>query len=243
MSEPHPSLPPLEVYLLGLVPFEDAQRLQRRLVYDLGESGRGATLVLCEHPPTITVGRSGSRAHILPDDEELQSNGLSVRWVNRGGGCELHLPGQLMLYLAMPLEPFGLTVGTYLDRLHDVMIEVLADFDLRGQRRPDRTGIDLAGAPVCRVGIAVNRYIAYHGLTLNVGPYLPAFDLIDDPRETGRPTSMESRRQRPAPMSRVRQAVITRLSEGFGLDPRHVYTDHPMIRRKAPVHAYASSSG
>src|SRR5947199_7250504 len=95
---PSPLPPPLEVYLLGLVDFDDAQRLQRRLVYDLGERG-GAALVLCEHPPTISVGRSGSRVHILPDDETLRSLGVSTHWVNRGGGCVLHLPGQLCAYL------------------------------------------------------------------------------------------------------------------------------------------------
>ena len=65
-----PAAPPLEVYMLGLVDFEEVQQLQRRLVYDLGERGGGA-LVLCEHPPTISVGRSGSRAHIAADDDAL----------------------------------------------------------------------------------------------------------------------------------------------------------------------------
>ena len=86
--------PPLEIYMLGLVDFEDAQRLQRRLVYDLGERG-GSALVLCEHPPTISVGRSGSRSHIAPDDVLLRSLGVRVHGVNRGGGCVLHRPGQL----------------------------------------------------------------------------------------------------------------------------------------------------
>src|SRR6187402_876731 len=106
--------PPLEVYLLGLVDFEDVQQLQRRLVYDLGERG-GGTLVLCEHPPTITVGRLGSRAHIRADDEELRERGIRVHWVNRGGGCVLHLPGQLVAYLALPLEPLGLNLQGYVE--------------------------------------------------------------------------------------------------------------------------------
>src|SRR3954447_1133973 len=104
MSSP-PAAPPLEVYLLGLVDFEEVQRLQRRLVYDLGERG-GAALGLCAHPPTISVGPGrpprtigvggpGSRLHIVPDDEELAALGVRVHWVNRGGGCVLHLPGQL----------------------------------------------------------------------------------------------------------------------------------------------------
>src|SRR5258708_23095538 len=89
-----PPSPPLEVYLLGLVDFEEVQQLQRRMVYDLGERG-GAALVLCEHPATISVGRSGSRNHITPDDAELRSPGIKVYSVNRRGRCVLHLPRQL----------------------------------------------------------------------------------------------------------------------------------------------------
>src|SRR5947209_15502199 len=96
----HNTAPPvLEVYLLGLVDYEDALRLQRRLVYEVGgANGDLAALVLCEHPPTISVGRRGSRAHIECDDEELASRNIRVRWVNRGGGCYLHVPGQLVVY-------------------------------------------------------------------------------------------------------------------------------------------------
>src|SRR5947199_8579390 len=95
--------PPLEVFMLGLVDFEEAQQLQRGLVYDLGERD-GGSLVLCEHEPVITVGRSGSRSHIVPDDDELRDLGIKVHWVNRGGGCILHMPGQLAAYLALPLQ-------------------------------------------------------------------------------------------------------------------------------------------
>ncbi len=102
-----PARPPLDVYMLGLVDFEEVQSLQRRLVYDLGERGGGA-LILCEHPPTISVGRTGSRIHIVPDDEELQGLGIAVHWINRGGGCILHLPGQVSAYFALPLEPLHL---------------------------------------------------------------------------------------------------------------------------------------
>ncbi len=94
--------------MLGLVDFSEVQQLQRRIVYELGEQA-GAALILCEHPPTISVGRSGSRAHIGPDDETLQALGIKVHWVNRGGGCVLHLPGQLAAYFALPLDTFGLT--------------------------------------------------------------------------------------------------------------------------------------
>jgi lipoyl(octanoyl) transferase len=246
---PPPAIPPLEIYLLGLVDFDDIQQVQRRLVYDLGdrETGGGA-LILCEHPPTISVGRSGSRAHILLDDEELRGRGVPVRWVNRGGGCVLHLPGQLVGYLAMPLASSGLDVRRYLDGLHRILIEVLAEFDLVGSTHPQQAGVFLENARVASVGVAVSRWIAYHGFTLNVSTFLEPFEQLDEP--AGRPgvpalrqTSMESRRQRPAPMAKVRESVIRRVEEVFGLERHHLYTNHPLIRRKVSSHAYAKSLG
>lgn len=245
---PTPAAEPstLEVYLLGLVDFDDAQRLQRRLVYDLGEGGGGA-LILCEHPPTISVGRAGSRISIVPDDDALRAHDVKVRWVNRGGGCVLHLPGQLTAYVALSLERLGLDLQTYLDGLHRALIEVLAEFDLHGATRPDLPGVFLGNARVASVGVAVNRWVAYHGLTLNVGPYLEPFELLL--REPGigayplRQTSMESRRQRIAPMPKVKETLIRRLEAVFGLERHHVYTQHPMIRGKALDHVYAPSPG
>ena len=231
--------PPLEVYLLGLIDFDDAQRLQRRLVYDLGERG-GAGLILCEHPPTISVGRSGSRAHIRADDDELKATGIDVRWINRGGGCVLHLPGQIVGYLALSLPAFGLDVATYVERLHRVLVEVLGEFDLIGSIRPDVPGVFLGPRRVATVGVAVGRWIAYHGFSVNVGAYLEPFRLLEEPSQI-RPTSMEAWRQRPTPMSKVREALIRRFESAFGLERNHVYTAHPLIRRKASVDVFASS--
>lgn len=238
---------PLEVYLLGLIDFDDATRLQRRLVYDLGEAGGGA-LVLCEHLPTISVGRSGSRAHIRLDDEELRDRGVRVRWVNRGGGCVLHTPGQLVANLALPLGRLGLDVATYLARLHRAIVEVLAEFDLEGATNPEAPGVFLGRARVASVGVAVSRWVAYHGLTLNVGPFLEPFEeLLEEPGPGDYPlrqTSMESRRQRPAPMAKVREALIRRVEEAFGLERHHLYTEHPLVSRRARPHVdYVESPG
>ncbi|MCA1684683.1 MAG: lipoyl(octanoyl) transferase LipB, partial [Planctomycetia bacterium] len=204
-------------------------------------------LGLCEHPPTISVGRSGSRVHILPDDEQLRSFGVKVHWVNRGGGCVLHLPGQISAYFALPLGPLGFDVKRYIDGLQNVVVGVLDEFELKGTTRPDVQGVFLGHARVASVGVAVNRWIAYHGLTLNVGPFLEPFELTLDEPGIGayplRQTSMESRRQRPTPMPKVREALIRRFETEFGLARHHVYTHHPLIRRKALDHDYAPSPG
>jgi lipoyl(octanoyl) transferase len=242
---PTPQLPPLEVYMLGLVDFSEVQQLQRRIVYELGEQG-GAVLILCEHPPTISVGRSGSRAHIGPDEETLEALGIKVHWVNRGGGCVLHLPGQLTAYFALPLEICGLSLQDYLDQLHSAIILVLKEFDLAGAVRGDLPGVFSGPARIATVGVAVSRSIAYHGLTINVGPFLESFDVLEEPGIGNAPlrnTSMEARRQRHTAMSKVREAVIRNLEQVFGLERHHVYTDHPLIRRKVNSHVYVPSPG
>lgn len=236
---------PFEIYLLGVVDFQEVQVLQRKLLYELGERD-GAALILCEHPPTISVGRAGSRAHIGVGDDVLRALGIEVHWVNRGGGCVLHLPGQLSAYLAMPLDRRGLTVAGHLDRLHEAIIGLLDEFELRGTLRGGQPGVFLEAARVASIGVAVSRWIAYHGFTLNVGPALDLFDLLEEPGPGASPlrqTSMESRRQRQASMSRVKEALIAGLERAFGLERHHVFTKHPLIRRKVLSYVYAPSPG
>ena len=216
---PSPGVPALEIFLLGLVDFQEVLSLQRRIVYEMGDGG-GASLLLCEHPPTISVGRAGSRAHVVPDDDGLRALGIRTQWVNRGGGCVLHLPGQLVAYPVVPLQSCGLTLSGYLEGLHQAVLGVLDEFDLRGSVRADLPGVFLGQARVASVGVAVNRWIAYHGLT-----------------------SMESRRQRCTPMPKVRESLIRHLERVLGFERHHVYTGHPLIRRKVLSHVYAPSPG
>ncbi len=242
---PEPAKPPLEVYLLGAVDFAEVQMLQRRLVFEHGERD-GATLILCEHPPTLSVGRAGSRAHIGPDDSALAGRGIRTHWVNRGGGCILHLPGQLAGYLIAPIGAEAATAMGHVRRIQDVLLGVLDEFELSGEVRHDPPGIFLGRGRVATIGVAVSRGIAYHGFTLNVGPFLDLFGVLVEPGPEGsilRQTSMESRRQRATPMSRVREAIVRRTELAFELDRHHLYTHHPRLKRKVLTHAYAPSPG
>ena len=120
--------------------------------------------------------------------------GVAVHWVNRGGGCVLHLPGQLAAYFALPLEPLGLDLQRYLDGLQNAVVGVLDEFDLKGTTRPDLPGVFLGHARVASVGVAVNRWIAYHGLTLNVGAVPGAVRSVLDEPGIGRRTRSGRRR-------------------------------------------------
>jgi lipoyl(octanoyl) transferase len=172
---------------------------------------------------------------------------VKVHWVNRGGGCVLHLPGQIAAYFALPLDRLDLTLQAYLDGLSSAIVRVLAEFDLKGTVRPEQPGVFLGSARVGSVGVAVSRWIAYYGLTLNVGPFLEPFEeILDEPgigSKALRQTSMESHRQRLLPMAKVREALIRGLEVEFGLERHHVFTHHPLIRRKVLAHVYAPSPG
>src|SRR5438105_2064981 len=90
--------PALQVYLLGLVEFEAALTLQHRLVYEVSGQRSSAAIILCEHPPMVTVGRRGSGRHLDCGPIDMRNRGWPVRWVNRGNGCLVHQPGQLAIY-------------------------------------------------------------------------------------------------------------------------------------------------
>src|SRR3954463_957236 len=94
----------LRVSLLGPVEFEAALALQRALVYQVAGDRDSGALVLCEHPPLVTVGRHGSPAHLRCDEADWRARRWRLRWVNRGGGCLLHLPGQLAVYPVLALD-------------------------------------------------------------------------------------------------------------------------------------------
>ena len=235
--------PELEAYLLGVLDYEDALRLQRRLVYEVsGARGELASLVICEHHPIITVGRLGSRSHIDCDDDELAARRLPVRWVNRGGGCNLHLPGQVVAYPILPFPPSKLAIREYLGRLERWLLAVLDEFGVRGTTQPNHRGIWSPGGQIASIGVSISRWVTYHGVALNVSGTIDQFRILH-PEGNGslRATTMEAQRQRPAPMAKVRESLLRLFVETFDLDRYHLFSQHPMLSQPRRTHAYAGS--
>jgi lipoyl(octanoyl) transferase len=232
----------LQVYLLGTVDFEAALTLQRRLAYEVaGDRGRAA-LIVCEHPPLISVGRQGSHAHILCDQEELHARGWRLRWVNRGGGCLLHLPGQLAIYPVLALDRLGLGLQAYLDRLRAVLTAVLADFGVPGQTRPGQAEVWVGNRPVACLGVAVRDWVSYFGGVLNLNTDLAPFRLVRCGGPTAGPmTSLERERHGPVRPALVRESLLEHFATRFALPDMTLFFDHPALRRKASTDAVASS--
>jgi lipoyl(octanoyl) transferase len=249
MGPDPPVLPPaatdsvLQAYLLGLVDFEAALLLQRYLVYQVSGDRQAAALLLCEHPPLITVGRQGSRAHILCEPEELRSRGWQVRWVNRGGGCLLHQPGQLAVYPILPLNRLGLGVQTYLDRLQEVLLAVLADFSVRCETRPGQPGVWVNSRLIAGVGVAVRDWVSYYGAVLNVNPDLALFRRVRCGGGAEPPmTSLERERRGPPRPSLVRERLLEHFAARFHFERTSLFFNHPTLPRKSASGTVAASS-
>lgn len=247
LSAPQSELrPTVEAHLLGSVDFDACLALQQRLVYEASGSSRGnITLLVCEHPLIITVGRQGSRSHIRLSEHELVSRQIDVRWVNRGGGCLLHAPGQLAVYPIVPLEPWSLKVGGYLERLQAGLAAALADMSCAAEARSGRFGLWSHRGQVAAVAAAVKNWVGYYGAYINVSPALYPFRWIEsDPVELTPMTSLAADCRRAVRMSGVREAVVRRLSEAFECDRYHVYSGHPLLRPVRGVrHAYIARVG
>lgn len=231
----------LQVYLLGSVDFEAALNWQRRLVYTVSGDRSSAYLLLCEHPPVITVGRQGSRAHLRWEEETLRLREWPVRWVNRGGGCLLHMPGQLAVYPILPLDRLGLGLQSYLDRLHLTVADTLADFNVDTERRPERVGLWAGGRLIAGVGIAVRDWVSYYGCVINLAPDLEPFRRISCGGADEAPmTSLARERRGPVRPALVRERLVEHFASRFGFSRTTLFFDHPAFSKKAPSDAVAT---
>jgi len=161
----------LEVRRLGRTRYEDAHALQQELVAARAAGTGTDVLLLTEHEPVITVGRG------TPEDEKraLGSTGIPVVEVERGGEATYHGPGQLVAYPILLLPEARRDLHRYLRDLEEVVIGVLRELELEGTRRPGLTGVWLGAQKVCSIGVAVRRWVTWHGLALNLHTDLAPF--------------------------------------------------------------------
>lgn len=229
----------LRAYFLGCVPFDAALALQRRLVFDVS-GDRAAAVVVCEHPPGLTVGREGSRAHIRLSPKELSARGWGVRWVARGGGVMLHLPGQVAVYPILPLAELNLNPAEYACRFTGILADAVAGFGVPFEVSSDRPGVRVRGRPIAHVGLAVRSGVSAFGAVLNVNPDL---ELVRGVWTDGDPVPMTSL-ERESPLRvripAVRQQLVERLAAGFGFDRVSVFHTHPALTAGPKPHANAA---
>jgi lipoate-protein ligase B len=135
-------------------------------------------LLLTEHDPVYTIGRTGDDNHLLAGEEELRQMGITVVHNDRGGDITYHGPGQLVGYPILDLHEFALDLHRYLRGLEEVIIRTLSTYDVKGERIGGYTGVWVGGEKICAIGIKASRWITMHGFALNVNLDLAPFGRI-----------------------------------------------------------------
>jgi lipoyl(octanoyl) transferase len=200
---------------LGTTSYRDGLALQEALVAARAE-GRTEHdwLLFPDHPPVLTVGRHPSDGNLLADRDTLARHGIEVFEVARGGDITWHGPGQLVGYPIVDLERRGRDLHRYLRDLEQALLDVLARWGLAGERVVGRTGVWVEGEKIASIGVAVRRWVGYHGFALNVEPDLAGFELIHPCGLRGIHMTSMARRLDPSPMlAEVRQAAAEAVAE------------------------------
>ncbi len=159
-----------------LVPYSVAWEWQRSLVTErVNNPNLNDILLLLEHPPVYTLGTGASLDFLKFDPNE---GAYELHRTERGGEVTYHCPGQLVGYPILNLRYYQQDLHWYLRQLEEVIIRLLADYGLKGDRVAGMTGVWLEGRKVAAIGIKARRWITMHGFALNVCPDLSGFDRI-----------------------------------------------------------------
>ncbi|MXZ48142.1 MAG: lipoyl(octanoyl) transferase LipB [Candidatus Dadabacteria bacterium] len=168
----------LDIYELGTVPYEKALEYQENLLAKRIAEEIQDSLILLEHPPTITTGRKGNTGNLLVREEYLKKHGISFVHASRGGDITFHGPGQIVGYPILNLKNHGMDIRKHLRMIEEMIIRTLRDFEIEGRRIDGVTGVWVKRSKIASIGIAIRKWVTYHGFALNVSTNLDYFELI-----------------------------------------------------------------
>ena len=159
----------------GLVPYQEALDLQYEMQKQRQLENISDTVLILEHPPTITLGRRTNVSDLPTDRQELTRLGIEVVEIDRGGEITAHGPGQLVAYPILDLRLHGQDLHRYLRELESVIIDTLGNFGISGGRKEGLTGVWVGDRKIAVIGIKVSKWVSMHGIALNVSNDLATF--------------------------------------------------------------------
>ncbi len=217
----------LWVVHLGTMAYGEALEVQRaaaraRIAGEIPED----LLLLVEHPPVVTLGRSSKDGHLLASPELLAARGVELFEVERGGDVTFHGPGQLVGYPIIDLKRHKRDLHWYLRQVEEALIVALAEYGVAGGRSPGQTGVwvgrrepdGVHTRKIASIGVHARDWVTWHGFALNVSTDLAFFDLIVPCGIAGVTiTSVERETGRQVAMDGVRAAVAAGFAGVFDL--------------------------
>src|SRR5262245_20583775 len=210
-----------EVRRLGRMPYAAALALQRELVEEHRGGRIGDVLLLVEHPHVLTLGfrGDGGRSHILAPAETLTSLDVAVHETGRGGDITYHGHGQLVGYPIINLKPDRCDVHRYVRDIEEVLIRVIAEYGITGERIKGLTGIWVGNEKIAAIGVRIARWITSHGFALNINTDLRYFQMIVPCGIVDKGvTSMQKILSRAIDMNEVAQLTAKHFADVFARD-------------------------
>lgn len=229
---------------IDLIDYRRAWDFQREVVAAKVESDLPDILILLEHNPVITLGRRGNRQHILASPKVLTAEGIQVYHVERGGQVTYHGPGQIVGYPILDLRNWHRDVSWYILNLEEVLIRTLGDFGIEGTRNGLNRGVWVGDSKIGSIGVAITRWVTYHGFSLNVSPNMTHYEFITPCGLEGiEVTSMRGLLGKEPDHRQVRDGILCHFQQVFEMGL--VRTDMEELGKalEMPPPAYGKSSG
>lgn len=167
-----------EIWDLGIVEYREAWELQRKLHQQRVQGRIPDLLLLLEHPPTITIGRSGSLDNVLISGNQMAKAGIPLFFIERGGNVTYHGLGQLVGYPILNLRERGGDLHQYVQNLEEVMRRTLQDFSIEPDSDESHPGVWVMGEEIGAIGLSVKKWVSMHGFALNINTDLDHFAFI-----------------------------------------------------------------
>ncbi len=207
----------LSVRRLGRIDYQTGLTLQKEAERAVQSGAQEDTLLLLEHPHTLTIGRRGDSTAVLGREEALRERGISVFETNRGGKVTYHGLGQIVGYPIINLSPEREDVHRYVRDLEDVLMRTMTDFGIQSLRIKGLTGVHTSQGKVAAIGVHIARWVTTHGFPLNVNTDLSYFNLIDACE--GEPvTSMKELLGHEVNMQRVEHQIAIHFAAVFQME-------------------------
>lgn len=208
----------------GVIDYDQAYQRQRQLV-DQVIAGAEGRVILCEHPPVLTLGRMTKSDSLLYSREEIENKGVVITSIDRGGDVTLHAPGQLVVYLIFDLNGMGRDLKVFMQRLEQVAVDLLKEFGILAISIPGQRGVYVPSSRVfpqvvgaqklVSIGVGVRKWVTYHGLGINVSTDLSLFRLIRPCGLDVGMTSMQQVLKRSINMADVKMTCVKMIEKYF----------------------------
>jgi lipoate-protein ligase B len=193
-----------------------AYRIQKT-VHDMRVGGRIAdALLLLQHTPTFTIGKSGSASNILVPQSSLKAHGISLFLIERGGDVTYHGPGQIVGYPIIDLRGRDKDIHRFVHDLEEVLIRTVRDFSIKAERDATHPGVWVGKEELAAIGLSVRKWVSMHGFALNVDMRMDHFSLINPCGFSDRrATSMNLLLSQPPSVEEVTERLLVHFSEIF----------------------------